>query len=42
MRNNSENEYYDYDNPPSWKIAFLIIVMVILFAIAINYLIITL
>jgi hypothetical protein len=38
MNNNSENEYYDYDNPPSWKVAFLMIVISILFGIAVNYL----
>ena len=38
MKNNSENGYYDYDNPPSWKVAFLMIVIFILFGIAVNYL----
>jgi hypothetical protein len=38
MKNNSENGYYDYDNPPSWKVAFLMIVISILFGIAVNYL----
>ena len=38
MGNNSENKYYDYDNPPSWKFAFLVIVIFLLFGIVVNYL----
>ena len=38
MKNSSENEHYDYDNPPSWKITFLAIIVSILFGIIVNYL----
>lgn len=38
MNNNSENEHYDYDKPPSLWITFLGILTIILFAIIVNYL----